>query len=131
MKYKGNIHLEKIKKQIYVFSGYYINEIYDEITKYNLYNFSIIKVNDKYKLKIKLIILNIEKYLLIELIENKDTNLTNNDIINYYENIIKEKDKTISELREIITFKDEKIKSLEDRLKNVFSFILKYNKFFL
>ena len=88
-------------------------------------------MNDKYKLKIKLIILNIEKYLLIELIENKDTNLTNNDIINYYENIIKEKDKTISELREIITFKDEKIKSLEDRLKNVFSFILKYNKFFL
>ena len=119
LKFKGNITLEKIKKQIIQLSESYINEIYEEIIQLDFDNFSIIKENDKYKLKIKLIFLKKEKYLLIDLIENKNTNLTNNNIINYYENIIKEKDKTIAELKEIIKFKDEKIKSLEEQLKNI------------
>ena len=116
--FKGNITLEKIKMQIFYFSQSNINEIYEEIIQLDFDNFSIIKENDKYKLKIKLIFMKKEKYLLIDLIENKDINLINNDIINYYENIIKEKNKTISELREIIKFKDEKNKALKEQLKN-------------
>ena len=116
--FKGNITLEKIKMQIFYFSQSNINEIYEEIIQLDFDNFSIIKENDKYKLKIKLIFMKKEKYLLIDLIENKDKNLINNDIINYYENIIKEKNKTISELREIIKFKDEKNKALKEQLKN-------------
>ena len=117
LKFKGNITLEKIKIQIFYFSD--INEIYEEIIQSDFGNFSIIKENDKYKLKIKITILQKGYYLLIDLVENKDINLINNDIINYYENIIKEKDNTISELREIIKFKNEKIKSLKEQLKNI------------
>ena len=118
LKYKGNILLKKIKTQIHTFYSYYIKEVLDEITLLDKQSFSIIKEDGKYKLKINFVILRKENNILIDLVENKDTNLTNNEIINYYENIIKEKDKTISELKEIIKFKDEKIKSLEDRLKN-------------
>ena len=118
LKYKGSISLDKIKKQI-SFSDININEVLQELNLLDLYNFSIIKENDKYKLKIKFIILRKEKNLKIDLEENKDsTNISNNDLISYYENIIKEKDNTISELKEIIKFKDEKIKALEDQLKN-------------
>ena len=124
LKYKGNITLEKIKAQIIQFSENNINEVLEEILL-NLDSFSIIKENDKYKLKIKFYILGKEKNLLIDLEENyNDENSSNNDLIIYYENIIKEKDKTISELEEIIKFKDEiikfkdkKIKSLEEKFK--------------
>ena len=117
--YKGNIHLESIREQICAFSYYNINEIYEEIYQLKYDDFSIIKELCKYKLKIKFIIFKKKDInLFIDLIENKDTKIPNNDIINYYENIIKEKDSIISELREIIKFKDEKIKSLEEKLKN-------------
>ena len=119
LKYRGNITLEKIKEQIIQFSENNINEVLKEIFLLKLDDLLIINENDKFKLKIKFYILSKEKNLLIDLIENIDTmNLSNNDLINYYENIIKEKDKTISELKEIIKFKDEKIKSLEEQLKN-------------
>ena len=121
LKFKGNITLEKIKMKIFYFSENNIKEIYEEIIQLKFDNFSIIKENDKYKLKIKIIILKKEYYLLIDLLENKDKdkNLINNDIINYYENIIKEKDNTISKLKEIIKFKDEKINSLREQLKSI------------
>ena len=119
LKFKGKITLEKIKNQIFYFSESNIKEIYEEIIQLELDNFSIIKENDKYKLKIKIIILNKENCLLIDLIENKDINLINNEIINFYESIIKEKENTISKLREIIKFKDEKINSLKEQLKYI------------
>ena len=119
LKYNGSISLDSIKMQIVAFSDININDVLQEINLLDLYNFSIIKENDKYKLKIKFIVFSKEKYLIINLEENKDsTNISNNDLISYYENIIKEKDNTISELKEIIKFKDEKIKALEDQLKN-------------
>ena len=119
LKFKGKITLEKIKNQIFYFSESNIKEIYEEIIQLEIDNFSIIKENDKYKLKIKIIILNKENCLLIDLIENKDINLINNEIINFYESIIKEKENTISKLREIIKFKDEKINSLKEQLKYI------------
>ena len=100
LKYKGNIILEKIQIQIKTFLDYNINEIFEEINKLNNNNFKIIKENNKYKLKIKFIILRRKKYLYINLNENKD-----------YENIIKEKDNIILKLK-------EKIKLLEDKLNN-------------
>ena len=89
IKYKGNIYLEKIQIQIKTFLDYNINEIYEEIKKLNNNNFKIIKENNKYKLKIKFIILRKKKYLYINLynINKKDKE--------YYENKIKEKDNII------------------------------------
>ena len=49
-KYKGNIFLEKIQSQIKAFLDYNIYEIYEEINQLNTNNFSIIKINNKYKL---------------------------------------------------------------------------------
>ena len=65
LKYKGNIFLEKIQIQIKTFFDYNINEIFEEINKLNNNNFSIIKENNKHKLKIKFIILRKKKYLYI------------------------------------------------------------------
>jgi len=107
LKYKGNIILEKIQIQIKTFLDYNINEIVEEINKLNNNNFKIIKENNKYKLKIKFIILRRKKYLLINLNENNN----NNNNKEYYENIIKEKDNIIFELK-------EKIKLLEQKLNN-------------
>ena len=64
----------------------------------------IIKENNKYKLKIKFIILRRKKYLYINLNENNNNK-------EYCENIIKEKDNIIFELK-------EKIKLLEKQLNN-------------
>ena len=104
LKYKGNIILEKIQIQIKAFLDYNINEIFEEISLLDNDNFAIIKENNKYKLKIKFIILRRKKYLYI----NLNNNINNNE---YYENIIKEKDKIIFEL-------NKKIKLLEEQLKD-------------
>ena len=105
LKSQGNIHISKIQYQIYALADYTINEIFEEINILNNNNFNIIKDNNnKYKLKIKFIILRKNKYLYIDLIENEQ-NINNNDLIN-----------TITELKEIIKNKDEKIKLLEDEL---------------
>ena len=82
LKYKGNILLEKIQIQIKTFLDYNINEIFEEINKLNNNNFKIIKENNKYKLKIKFIILRRKKYLYINLYNN------NNKDKEYYENKI-------------------------------------------
>ena len=92
LKYKGNICLEKIQIKIKTFLDYNINEIFEEINKLNNNNFIIIKENNKYKLKIKFIILRRENYLYI----------------NLNENIIKEKDNIILELKEKIKFLEQK-----------------------
>ena len=118
LKYKGSITLDKIRTQILTFSECYINGIFEEIIKLDSDNFSIIKESDKYILKVKFNLFKIEKYLIINLDENKGGDITNNELISYYENIIKEKDNKILELKEIIKFKDEKIKALEEQLKN-------------
>jgi uracil phosphoribosyltransferase len=105
LKSQGNIHISKIQYQIYALADYTINEIFEEINILNNDNFNIIKDNNnKYKLKIKFIILRKNKYLYIDLIENEQ-NINNNDLIN-----------TITELKEIIKNKDQKIKLLEDEL---------------
>ena len=81
-------------------------------------SFSISKDSDKYKLRIKLKIFWKEKYLFIDLEENKDLKLTNKDLMNYYENVIEGKDRMIFKLNEIIKNKDEEIKMLKEQLKN-------------
>ena len=101
LKYKGNIILEKIQIQIKTFLDYNINEIFEEINQIDNDNFKIIKENNKYKLKIKFIILRRKKYLYIDLYNNIDKS----DLINY-----------ISELKEIIKMKDKKIKLLQNKL---------------
>ena len=103
LKYQGNIHISKIQTQIYALADYNINEIYEEINILNKDNFNIIKDNNKYKLKIEFIILRKKRYIYIEL--NNDINIKENDYI-----------KTISELKEIIKNKDNKIKLLEEEL---------------
>ena len=64
----------------------------------------MIKENNKYKLKIQFIILRRKKYLYINLYNNDNKK-------EYYENIIKEKDNLIIELK-------EKIKLLEKQINN-------------
>ena len=100
--YRGNIFLEKIQYQIKTFFDYNINEIFDEIKQLNDDNFSIIKENNNYKLKIEFSILRKKSNLIIDLNENIE-------IINSYEKIIKEKDEIIAGLK-------EKINELEDQL---------------
>ena len=117
--YKGVIFLEHIQIQIKTFIDYNINEIFKEINLLNYNDFSLIKESNKIKLKIQFIILRKEKNIYINLNENNNKNLSNDELINHYENIIKQKDKIISELKEIIQSKDEKIKVLEEQLKNI------------
>ena len=116
--FKGSINLDKIKNQIRDFIDLNINEIFEEIDLLNSSSFSISKDSDKYILKIKIKIFRKDKNLLIDLEEKKDINLTNRDLINYYENIIKSKDRMIFKLNEIIKNKDEEIKILKEQLKN-------------
>ena len=104
LKYEGNITLNKIQNQIGAFNDYNINEIFEEINILNNNNFKLIKENNnKYKLKIKFIILRRKKYLYINLYNNN--NIDKNELIKY-----------ISKLKEIIKIKDKKIKELENKL---------------
>ena len=112
LKYKGNIFLEKIQIQIKTFFDYNINEIFEEIKQLDNNNFSIIKENNKFKLKIKFIILRRKKYLYINLNNNKHNN---NE---YYENIIKGKDKIIFELNKKINLLEKQLKDKTNKLKS-------------
>jgi len=116
LKYRGNIFLEKIQSQIKAFFEYNIIEVFEEINQLNNNNFSIIKQNNKYKFKIKFIILRRKKYLYIDLNDNNNNN-NNNDNDNY-ENLIKEKDKIISELNKKIKLLEEQLKNKKDNTKN-------------
>jgi len=101
LKYEGNIILNKIQNQIGAFNDYNINEIFEEINILNNNNFKLIKDDyNKYKLKIKFIILRRKKYLYI----------------NLYNDIKEDYIKYISELKEIIKIKDEEIKLLKKKL---------------
>ena len=119
LKQEGNIHITKIQNQILTY-GYNINEIFEEINALNQESFSIIKEANKDKIKIEFIILRKKKYLYIDLIKEENININNNDLI-----------KTITELKEIIKSKDEKIKSLEEKLSqyNISTNDNNYNNF--
>ena len=105
LKQEGNIHITKIQNQISAFIGYNINEIFEEINILSQESFSIIKEANKDKIKIEFTILRKKKYLYIDLIKEENMNINNNDLV-----------KTITELKEIIKSKDEKIKLLEEKL---------------
>ena len=117
--YKGIISLPQIQSQTKILLYFNINEIFEEISLLNANNFSLIKESNKMILKIKFVIMGKEFNLFIDLKEINNKNLSNDELINYYENIIQEKDSKILELKEIIQFKDEKIKALEDQIKNM------------
>ena len=112
LKYEGSISLPKIQSQIYHFTTYNINEIYEEINL-DSKNFCLIKEAIEYKLKIEFIILWKKFYLYINLNDSKNLNLNHIDLID-----------TITELKEIIKTKDERIKSLEEELKKYTGSIL-------
>jgi WD40 repeat protein len=129
LKYKGKITLDKIKEQI-SFLDCNLKEVLQLLNLIDLDKFSVIKENNSLKLKI-IFVINInlikkEKNIIINLIKTQSTtNPPNDDIIDYYESIIKEKDniiselnKNITELREIIKSKEETIRALENKLKN-------------
>ena len=115
--YEGNIKLNKIKNEIETFNDYNINEIFEEINILNKNNYKLIKENNnKYKLKIKFIILRRKKYLYINLYNNN--NIDKNELIKY-----------ISKLKEIIKIKDKKIKELKNKLNKQNNNNNKYNNF--
>ena len=106
LKYEGSISLPKIQNQIYAFTTYSINEIFEEINLLDTQNFNLIKEEEKYKLKIEFTILRKKINLFINLNDDKNMNLNKDDLIS-----------TITELKQIIKIKDEKIKLLEQELK--------------
>ena len=120
LKYKGDIFLEKIQSQIKTFLDYNIKEILEEINQLNSNNFSLIKENNKYKLKIEFIILRKKRILIIDLNENKKE-ITIND---NYENKIKEKDNIISEFTEKIKKQNNIINNYENKIKEKDNIIL-------
>ncbi len=115
--YKGSIDLEKIQEKISTFNDYSINEILEEINLLDAANFQINKDSNQNILKIKFIILRKEKFLIVNLEEDKNMKLTNSDLVIYYNNIIEKKDSIILELKKIIDKQEEKIKLLKEQLK--------------
>ena len=105
LKHEGSISLYKIRNQICAFTNYNINDIFEEIILLHSDNFSLIKEANKYQLKIEFIVFRRKEYLLIDLDEYQKNIINKEDLIN-----------TITELKEIIRTKDEKIKSLEEEL---------------
>ena len=114
--YNGNIKKKEIKKQIGAFAKYDIREIFEELNFLEANCFNIVEESGRYMLKIKIKILRKEEYLAINLEENKNTILPFEELVNYYDNIIKEKDDIILELNQIIKKKDELIESLRSQL---------------
>ena len=104
LKHEGNIHIYKIQTDLGIYN-FSINDILEEINLLNKESFKIIKEANKNKLKIEFVILRKKKYLYIDLIKNENMNLVHDDLI-----------KTISELKEMIKTKDDKIKLLEEEL---------------
>ena len=114
--YNGNIEKEEIQNQIGAFLKYNIREIFEELNFLEANCFNIVEESGQYTLKIKIKILRKEEYLAINLEENKNTILPFEELVNYYDNIIKEKDDIILELNQIIKKKDELIESLRSQL---------------
>ena len=82
LKFKGNISLNNIKAQLCI-TDLYINEIFDQIIKLNSDSFSLIQEFDKYILKIRFIIFNREKNLIIDLEESDNKFLSKKDLISH------------------------------------------------
>ena len=95
--HQGDIHVNRIRSQIYAFTDVKIAEIFDEINKLGNNKFNWLK--DQNKLQIEFSIFNRQKFITICL----DDNLTNNDYL-----------RAIKDLREQIKEKDNRIKLYED-----------------
>ncbi len=120
LKYEGSISLPKIQNQIYAFTTYSINEIFEEINLLDSQNFNLIKEEEEYKLKIEFTAFRKKINMFINLNDDKNMNLNKYDLIS-----------TITELKEIIQTKDEKIKLLEEKLNqyNISTNDNNYNNF--
>ena len=112
LRHQGSIHISKIQSYLGIFD-YNIEEIFEVIKTLNPDNFSLKKEIKECKLKIEFLILRKKKFIYIDL--NDNISLTKNELI-----------KTVSELKEIIKNKDNKIKLLEEEL-NKYKSIYKNN----
>ena len=95
--HQGDIHVNRIRSQIYAFTDIKIAEIFDEINKLGNDKFNWLK--DQNKLQIEFSIFNRQKFITICL----DDNLTNNDYL-----------RAIKDLREQIKEKDNRIMDNND-----------------
>ena len=95
--HQGDIHVNRIRSQIYAFTDVKIAEIFDEINKLENDKFNLLK--EQKKLQIEFTILDRKKYITICL--NDD--ISNNDYI-----------RTIKELKEQIKDKNNRIKIYEE-----------------
>ena len=95
--HQGDIHVNRIRAQIYAFTDVRIGEIFDEINKLENDKFKLLK--EQKKLQIEFTILDRKKYITICL--NDD--ISNNDYI-----------RTIKELKEQIKDKNNRIKIYEE-----------------
>ena len=95
--HQGDIHVNRIRAQIYAFTDVRIGEIFDEINKLENDKFNLLK--EQKKLLIEFTILDRKKYITICL--NDD--ISNNDYI-----------RTIKELKEQIKDKNNRIKIYEE-----------------
>ena len=95
--HQGDIHVNRIRAQIYAFTDVRIGEIFDEINKLENDKFNLLK--EQKKLQIEFTILDRKKYITIRL--NDD--ISNNDYI-----------RTIKELKEQIKDKNNRIKIYEE-----------------
>ena len=95
--HQGDIHVNRIRAQIYAFTDVRIGEIFDEINKLENDKFNLLK--EQKKLQIEFTILDRKKYITICL--NDD--ISNNDYI-----------RTIKELKEQIKDKNNRIKVYEE-----------------
>ena len=95
--HQGDIHVNRIRAQIYAFTDVRIGEIFDEINKLENDKFNLLK--EQKKLQIEFTILDRKKYITICL--NDD--ISNNDYI-----------RTIKELKEQIKDKNNRIKIYEE-----------------
>ena len=93
----GDIHVNRIRSQIFAFTDVKIGEIFEEINKLNYDKFNLLK--EQSKLQIEFSIFNRQKYITICL----DDNLTSTAYL-----------RAIKELKEQIKEKDSKIKFYED-----------------
>ena len=95
--HQGDIHVNRIRAQIYAFTDVRIGEIFDEINKLENDKFNLLK--EQKKLQIEFTILDRKKYITICL--NDD--ISNNDYV-----------RTIKELKEQIKDKNNRIKVYEE-----------------
>ena len=95
--HQGDIHVNRIRAQIYAFTDVRIGEIFDEINKLENDKFKLLK--EQKKLQIEFTILDRKKYITICL--NDD--ISNNDYV-----------RTIKELKEQIKDKNNRIKIYEE-----------------